>query len=290
MNLSIKAGLRRMGPKIARRASPNRHDNPASPGWPLRTVEVLLIVVLIGLCPGPAAPRPYGAGGTSPPLITIAPGETSVTRTTDLTSGESLLSKTVITLPAEGDSAVYIARRSGEKGTTLTYLSRHDLRPLRHQVVGDDGHIERQVDFEEDIVRIAVSGDTDTLLIETSGPSHTGSTLIHYLRTFAAGRGPDRLETKLLAYRGEGKYRVVDVFARRAGIERVSVPAGEFRCVKIEFGVAGIIGRLFWRTRYHYFYTAAPPHHFVKYIDPDGECIELVEYKCAAGGMDGGDD
>ena len=243
-------------------------------------VWFILIPVLAAYWLIPAAPGAADAQGAPAPALRIAPGETWVTRTTDLTTGESVLDSTSITWVGEGDSSSYLITRSGGKGISRIYLSRRDLAPYRHQVVGEDGRVERQTDLGESAVRIAVRDDPDTVLIKTSGPAHTGSTLLHYLRSLAAGGGPDRVELRLLVHRGAGKYRVVDVFAKRAGIEDISVPAGDFRCVKIEFGVAGIIGRLFWRTRYHYFYTAQDPHHFVKYVDPDGECIELVEYEC----------
>jgi hypothetical protein len=179
----------------------------------------------------------------------------------------------------EADPPAYVVTRSGGGKTTLIWMSGDDLQPSRYQLVGSDGSVERQIDFGEESLRIALKGERDTLTVEASGPIHNGSTLSQYLRAFAARRHPDRVEMKLLVDRGQDTFRVVDVFAQRIGEEDIEVPAGIFRCVKIEFGVAGIIGRLFWRTRYHYFYTVEAPHHFVKYVDPDGECIELVHYE-----------
>lgn len=261
----------------------SEHEVGSGPAPPMGTAGLVLIAVLLGSCLAPAALEPAEAGDAPPPVLLIPRGETYVTRTTDLSTGEYFLDTTYIASAGEGNLPAYLVRRSGEKGTTLIYMAKQDLRPFRYEALGADGRIEKQIDFGEDAISIAVRGQPDTLIIETSGPVHTGSTLMHYLRAFAARPGPGRLETKLLVPRGRGKYRVVDVFAKRVGFETLSVPAGDFRCVKIEFGLSGIIGRLFWRTRYYYFYTAEAPHHFVKYFDPDGETIELVEYECAGG-------
>ncbi len=221
------------------------------------------------------------SGDTASARCLIPQGETSITRTTDLTTGQSFMDTTRITWVGDGNPPFYVVRRTGGGKTTLIWMSGDDLQPSRYQLVGSDGNAERQIDFSEQSLRIAVKGQGDARVIETSGPTLNGSTLLQYLRAFAGRCSLDRVEMKLLVDRGRNAFRVVDVYAQMICEEDVVVQGGTFRCVKIEFGVAGIIGRLFWRTRYHYFYTAEAPHHFVKYVDPDGECIELVHYECA---------
>lgn len=221
-----------------------------------------------------------GSGEHASPRFEIPTGETSVTRTTDLTSGESVLDTTTVVYVGDGDPPCYVARRSGGGMTTLIRMNEADLLPLRYQLVTGDGTIDRQIDFSECSLRITARGESEGRQIETAGPAHTGATLLQHLRVLAGRSAPDRVSFRLLISRAPGKYRVVDAYARRNGEEDLVVPAGTFRCVKIEFGIAGIIGRVFWRTRYQYYYTVDAPHHFVKYVDPDGECIELVEYGC----------
>ncbi len=221
-----------------------------------------------------------GSGDTAPARCLIPQGETTIMRTTDLATGRSFMDTTRITCLREGNPPFYVVRCTGGEKTTLIWMSGDDLQPSRYQLVGRDGAIERQIDFSEQSLRIAVKGESDARIVETSGSTHNGSTLLQYLRAFAGQGRPDRVEMKLLVDRGQNAFRIVDVYAQLICEEDVVVPGGTFHCVKIEFGLTGIIGRLFWRTRYHYFYTAEAPHHFVKYVDPDGECIELIGYEC----------
>jgi hypothetical protein len=226
-----------------------------------------------------------GFGDTGPPDLLTPQGEISITRTTDLATDRSFLDTTWVTCAGDGDAPSCVVKRTSGGRTTLIWMSGSDLQPSRYQLVGSDGLVETQIDFCRESLRIATKGESDTLIVPTSGPTHNGSTLIQCLRALAGRSNSGRLEMKLLVSRGQNTVRIIDVYAQRICEEDVVVPGGIFRCAKIEFGVAGIIGKMFWRTKYYYFYTAEAPYHFVKYLDPDGECIELVHYTCADGAI-----
>ena len=258
-----------------RRSTPGGRTAPVPGGL---IIVLCLVVAALAAIPG----SPAADTGTHPPTrFGIPPGETLITRTTDLRTGESTSDTTWITYIGSEDPPCYVARRSGSGLTTVIRMNEATLLPSRYQLVASDGHMERQIEFSEKALRITGNDEGEAGVIETGGTTHTGATLLQYLRVLAGRPAPARTDFRLLVVRGHGKYRVVGAYARRTGEEDISVPAGSFRCVRIEFGIAGVIGRLFWRTRYHYYYTLAAPHHFVKYVDPDGEKIELVEYGCA---------
>jgi hypothetical protein len=48
------------------------------------------------------------------------------------------------------------------------------------------------------------------------------------------------------------------------GREKIKVPGGEFECHKLELAVDGVLG-LFAPDKYYLYYTAAKPHHFVRF-------------------------
>jgi hypothetical protein len=232
------------------------------------------------------------SGDPAPARFPSFQGETWVIRTTDLVSGHSSVDTARISYIGHANPALYVVTRTGAGSKTVIRLNGNGLLPIRYELLGGDGGVERRIDFSDQLLRIAIKGEAEPRIVETAGNTHNSATLLHYLRVFAGQRHSDRVEMKLLVGRSQDAFRIVDVYAKRVAEEDLTVPAGRFRCIKLEFGVAGIIGRLFWRTRYQYYYTAEPPHHFVKYVDPGRECIELITYECtgqASASTDDGD-
>ena len=84
----------------------------------------------------------------------IPQGETSITRATDLTTGQSFMDTTRITFVGDGNPPVYVVRRTGGGKTTLIWMSGNDLQPSRYQLLGSDGNVQRQIDFSEQALRI----------------------------------------------------------------------------------------------------------------------------------------
>ena len=66
--------------------------------------------------------------------------------------------------------------------------------------------------------------------------------------------------------------KVIPMSARIVGEERVTTPAGTFRCHKVELsitGMRGAVGQLVLPAM-HMWHRAEPPYVWVKYQGPDG--------------------
>ncbi|MFH1314457.1 MAG: hypothetical protein ABIJ00_14705 [Candidatus Eisenbacteria bacterium] len=242
-----------------------------------RTVLALGLMLSPLVSPTPAV---ADSGGPVSEGFLIPQGETYVTQTTDLETGYSSVDTTLVTYVEEDGRPYYLVKRTGGGMTTSIWMSRDGLLPYRYQSLDSSGSVERQIDFSGQTLRITGEGEGQARIVEVEADAdtHTGATLLHHLRAFSHQSNSDKVDLRLLVDRGQDTFRIVDVYAKRRGQADVVVPGGTFRCVEIEFGVAGMIGRLFWSTRYHYYYTADPPCHLVKYVDPGRKHIELIQY------------
>ena len=211
--------------------------------------------------------------------FSIPDGEVMVVRSTDLKKGESYESTTTITYLAENNQSLYLIKCMGKSGTSIIQMKRGDWKPVRHQTIDGEGNIVKQYDFSERSVRVRIPDQKIDKTIEIKGRVYNNSMLTYFLRAFVSSRDSKRVELGLLVDAKRYGLRIVNVYAELVGEETVEVPAGRFHCFKVEFGATGIIGKIFWRTRYHYYFTKDHPHHFVKYSDCEEECIELVQYK-----------
>ncbi len=168
-------------------------------------------------------------------------------------------------------------RSSDGTGHSEFWLTQSDLSLIRYVEYSMEGRPVLEIDCEGDIVHIRDDATGVDKHLRCSEPVHVSTTILQVLRRLAATPGLVDWKGILLVRHGRD-YRSVPVYARVLEEKMISVPAGRFRCREIEFGVQGLIGNVFWPTRYRYDYTADPPHHFVRYFDPDGEVIELVSY------------
>jgi hypothetical protein len=168
-------------------------------------------------------------------------------------------------------------RSSDGTGHSEFWLTQSDLSLIRYVDYSTEGRPVLEIDCEGVIVHIRDDAAGVDRHLQCSEPVHVSATILQVLRRLAATPGPADWKGILLVRHGRN-HRSVPVYARVLDEKMVRVPAGRFQCREIEFGVQGLVGDLFWPTRYRYDYTVDPPHHFVRYFDPDGEVIELVAY------------
>lgn len=118
--------------------------------------------------------------------------------------------------------------------------------------------------------------------IEQYPDGYNGVILVFSLRGFPFGR-QEEVELRITPAFYPGiplwAWKMWKSYARSLGEERVTVPAGTFDCYKLEVAASsGIIKR--FTSRYYFWYTKEPPHHFVKFQDKDEKNVtELMEVR-----------
>jgi len=115
--------------------------------------------------------------------------------------------------------------------------------------------------------------------VDIESNTYDGWTLFYLFRALLYNIDDEEIDFSLIKETSGSSIRVVEMVVKVVGEEVVAVPAGTYSCYKVELSVAGLIGMLFWPVKYHYYFKKDDPHCFVKYVDPDGECIELLKYE-----------
>ncbi len=111
---------------------------------------------------------------------------------------------------------------------------------------------------------------------------YNGMILAFSLRGFPFGR-QDKVRLRVTPPFKPGTplwiWKMWKSYARFLGEERISVPAGTFDCYKLEVRASGRLMKRF-TSQYYFWFTAEPPHCFVKYQDKSGNSVtELMQIR-----------
>jgi len=162
----------------------------------------------------------------------------------------------------------------GKEDVLFSKIDMHPYKFIRKNA--KDGEI-KEIRYFKDRAEIEINGKK-LKNIKINSDTYDRKTLFYVLRKMII-ENRKSYDFSIIVKTSIMGFVLVEMTAERKGLEKIKVDAGEYMCERIEMGVSGAIGKLFWPVKYSYYFTEKYPNHFVKYFDPDGEVIELVEYK-----------
>jgi len=162
---------------------------------------------------------------------------------------------------------------------TIIKIRKKDLTPILFHQMDKKGNTLKKIEYYGNEARIIIPQKDIDETVNIESNTYDGWTLFYLFRALLFNIVDEEAAFSLIKETPNHGIQVVNMVVKVIGEEEVVVPAGTFSCYKVELGVAGFIGKLFWPIKYHYYFTKNDPHYFVKYVDPEGECIELLKYE-----------
>ena len=184
-----------------------------------------------------------------------------------------------VTEIVEKNREVVVIETIEKNSITMVKMLKENMKPIVYQKTDVDGTLRMRMEYVINKVHILSPEKGMDKMIHIREDTFDRSTVTDLLQTFLIRKNTKKMDFSFVIDAGNWGLRVVDMCAKVVGHEEVTVPAGTYQCRKVELGAAGLIGKLFWRTHYYYYFTDDFPHHFVKYSDPDGVSIVLLKYE-----------
>lgn len=184
-----------------------------------------------------------------------------------------------VTESVEGHREVVVIKTREKDSITMVKMLKENMKPINYQKINIDGTLQMRMEYLIDKVHILAPEKGMDKMIHIREDTFDKSSVMDLLQACLIHKKIKKMDFNFVINAGNWGFRVVEMCAKTTGLEEVTVPAGTYQCRKVELRAAGLIGKLFWRTRYYYYFRDDFPHHFVKYSGPDGESIELLKYE-----------
>lgn len=208
------------------------------------------------------------------PRALIPKNECMILRTQNIMKDTTYFSRMQVRDTLIGSIPMYVLRIGKDR---KVLFDKDEFRPYKFSVRnGKDGRV-KEIRYSSKRAIIKQLNVEKIKTLPIGEDTYDRRTLFYVLRKMGLEKH-EKISFSIIVENSTIGFILVKMRAERIGVEEVRVPSGHYLCHKIEVGVAGLIGKLFWPTKYTYYFTKVPPCHFVKYIDPDGESIELFEY------------
>jgi hypothetical protein len=230
----------------------------------LLTVGILLISNLKG-----------HAAGFNFSHFKIPNGEQLTLQSKDALKGTFSKWINTVTDTMENNLPIYRVKNGND---AIIKFCKKDLTPILFHRWDENENTLKTIEYYGNEARIIIPREDIDRTIHVESDTYDGWTLFYLFRALLFDLVDEKVNFSLIKETPYHGIRVVEMVVQVVGEENVVVPAGTFSCYKVELGVAGLIG-LFWPVKYHYYFTKNDPHYFVKYVDPEGECMELLKYE-----------
>ncbi len=168
-------------------------------------------------------------------------------------------------------------KETGEK--VIALISAENWMPINIELSNSKENTVSKIEYRDNAVSFDIPDRKIHKTIKLHGEYYDSHTLSFILQAFPF-ESDEKMKITLI-YDGSGGIPVgpYGMEFQRIGRERVTVPAGDFDCYKLEMGIVGfdeISGGMY---RYYFWYAADEPHFLVKYEDKQGKLRELVRFE-----------
>lgn len=208
-----------------------------------------------------AAVPAAGAG-----FLEIFPAETTLLYRSSPGTGEesSLFVETVARTEYQGAIAYTVNVEMEDGARSVGVVAFPGGRPLLIRDYGKNGETTKEIEYINGNVHFTFPGKKKTIKLE-GDDYYDLSTLVLVFRTFPFGRG-EKVDFRVVMDGSRGSpLGTFSMYVKEVGRERVTVPAGEYDCYKLEMGVGGLAGVFARSYKYYFWYTAQEPHFLVRY-------------------------
>jgi AcrR family transcriptional regulator len=164
---------------------------------------------------------------------------------------------------------------TGEK--TISAMQAEDLLPLYTESWNSKQKLLSRTVYEKNSVTFNIPGRKLNKTIELHGEYFDSQSIYHLFQAFPF-ESNDKIEFIVVHNGGakeESGHYMMEI--RKIGIEKISVPAGEFNCYKLKMTPSAIGEEFAKMYSYYFWYTVDEPHAFIKYEGSDEKLIELVK-------------
>lgn len=198
---------------------------------------------------------------------------------TILDSNESYSYTKTIVDTVDKQNQIFLITTKHENSSSILKVQRDNFRPLHFSEMNSSGNITKVIHYTKNQALISdYEKNTERSIKIDKNTYHKSSLTYLFRKALIYVKRKEISVNLIMEIKGWGLQKV-KMYAKTIGEENISTPLGLVQCFKIELGVAGLIGELFWRTKYYYYFLKESPHYFIKYSDPGKEEIELLDYK-----------
>jgi hypothetical protein len=176
----------------------------------------------------------------------------------------------------ENNLPIYLIENGDD---AIIKIRKEYLMPILFHQRDEKGNTLKRIEYYGNEARIIIPQENIDKTVDIESNTYDDQTLFYLLRALLFNIVDEEIDFTLIKESSSHGIRVVEMVVKVVGEEEVVVPAGTYSCYKVELDVAGLIGKIFWPVKYHFYFTKRDPHYFVKYVDPEGECIELLKYE-----------
>jgi len=197
---------------------------------------------------------------------------------TNLVSNESYNYKKTLVDTFEGDIPIFIITTKSANSAAILKVQKPGFEPLHFSKMDSIGNVEKVISYVKDRALFFDYKNNIEKSIKIDKETYNKSALTYLFRRTLFYDKKKEITFNLIIELKRWGLQKIKMYAKIVGEENISAPNGLFPCFKVQFGVAGMIGELFWSNKYYYYFSKSKPHYFVKYLEPKKEKIELLDY------------
>jgi hypothetical protein len=205
----------------------------------------------------------------------IPNGEQLTLQSKDTVKGTSNKWINTVTDTIENNLPIYLIENGDN---TIIKIRKKDLTPISFHQMDKKGNTKKRIEYNGNKARIIIPQQDIDKTIDIKLNTYHSWTFFYLFRALLFNNVNKGVNFSIIKETSDHDFRVINMVAKVVGEEKIVVPAGTYSCYKVELGLSGVI-KLFWPNKYYYYFTKDEPHYFVKYVDPEGECMELLKYE-----------
>ncbi|MBC8185262.1 hypothetical protein H8E88_29565 [candidate division KSB1 bacterium] len=198
-------------------------------------------------------------------------------RCTNLVSNESYDYKKTMVDTVDGEIPLFLITTKYANSTAILKAQKPGFAPLHFSKMDSVGNVVKMISYSKDRALFVDYKNKNEQSIKINKDTYNKSALTYLFRKALFFEKRKEINFNLIMETDHWGLQRIKMYAKIVGEENIATQNGFSPCFKIQLGVAGMIGELFWRNKYYYYFLKDKPHYFVKYSEPEKEKIELLD-------------